>query len=691
MTIQDARSEEALSKIQVALLQLNDAEVSMVKEFLELAKKKSINPSVKEEIHAEVIRSLCILSAEHNTEIVLQQGIRVENKKILGQLNLDSLSISFPIRFNDCEFSEGISLNDAKTRLLDFSNSTCTVFQAERVYVDSNLMLSGFRVSKVSLRCARITGDLSLSGANIGHSETQEAGSVLDLDRADIGGTVFLNYCRERRKRFCAYGETSLKGISVRGNLNCEGAKLCNQDESAKEGPYALNANQAVFHGNVYLRKGRSPDRFMAEGQIIMLEAEIFGALDCEGGYFNNPRGMKHAISFDRSHIKGSVFFSEKNEAKQGFSSNGEVRLIGTRVEGDVHCAKGIFLLPKDSKDTTGFHIDMQRAKIGGTVFLESITTRAVSLNGAEIGADLKCNEAKFVSIEEGGGDKEKIGLYAIGARIGGQIILAEINNDNGNVMKISLKDAHARGISLPWEDRDVTSWAGSVILEINGFTFDFIIGCNDKKSALQWLHLQKNFSQPQPYDQLAAILFLQGHEDLARDILENKEDERTKYPMNEINQSGRFERLRKRCLWVWHRLFKATVGYGYKPKRAIGWALSLLIMGSVIFYAGNRGGLMVSIKDNVYQGGVTGIATKYYDEFNPFFYAVDVLVPGIDLGQRKNWHPTEKESDNWSLWWGFERVVFYYPAVSAIAGWVLIAFVLVGGVLRKSMPTNSK
>jgi hypothetical protein len=120
---------------------------------------------------------------------------------------------------------------------------------------------------------------------------------------------------------FTAEGEVRLLDAQVGGSLECDGGIFKNP------GGVTLNADRLNVKGSVFLREG-----FNAEGEVRLLSAAIGGSLDCDGGIFNNPAGG--ALSAEGANIAGSVFL------RRGFSSEGEVRLSGTHIRGSLDCSE---------------------------------------------------------------------------------------------------------------------------------------------------------------------------------------------------------------------------------------------------------------------------------------------------------------------------------------------------------------
>ena len=85
-----------------------------------------------------------------------------------------------------------------------------------------------------------------------------------------------------------------------------------------------LRADGVSVGGSVFLRNG-----FHAEGEVRLLGAVISGDLDCEGGTFVNKGGT--ALYADGIKVGGAVFL--RNE----FSVEGEVRFVGAEIDGQLN------------------------------------------------------------------------------------------------------------------------------------------------------------------------------------------------------------------------------------------------------------------------------------------------------------------------------------------------------------------
>jgi len=141
----------------------------------------------------------------------------------------------------------------------------------------------------------------------------------------------------------------------------------------------AIFGYSAIVKGSVFLNDG-----FHADGEVRLLGAQIGGDLDCNGGTFNKPDG--YALNAERAVVKGDVFL------QNGFHADGEVNLVGAQIGGNLECSGGTFNKPD------GYALHADGAVVKGDVFLQNgfHADGEVRLLGAQIGGDLDCNGGTF-------------------------------------------------------------------------------------------------------------------------------------------------------------------------------------------------------------------------------------------------------------------------------------------------------
>ncbi|WNI19563.1 oxidoreductase [Streptomyces sp. ITFR-21] len=155
-------------------------------------------------------------------------------------------------------------------------------------------------------------------------------------------------------------------------------------------------------------------------------------------------------------------------------------------------------------------------------------------------------------------------------------------------------------------------SWPAAGLLDLTGFGYDELASRDDfpLRARIRWLHAATPEYSPGPYERLAAALRSGGEDAEAREVLLAKQRRRRE----SLPPAGR----------VWGWLQDVTVGYGYRPGRAAVWMALVWALGTVYFAA--RG-----TPPPADSGG-------YRPHWNPALYALDLLLPVIDLGQDNAW-----------------------------------------------------
>jgi hypothetical protein len=160
-----------------------------------------------------------------------------------------------------------------------------------------------------------------------------------------------------------------------------------------------LYADRLKIPGSLLLRDG-----FKAEGEVRLVGATIGGNLECDGAQFLNSKGR--AFNANGVEIKGDAFFN-------GFKAEGEVTLVGATIGGNLECDGAQFL------NSNGDAFSADGVGIKGDAFLRNgfKAEGEVRLLGATIGGSLNCNGAQFLNSK---GDA----LSADGAEIKGDALL---------------------------------------------------------------------------------------------------------------------------------------------------------------------------------------------------------------------------------------------------------------------------
>jgi ribosomal protein L18 len=258
------------------------------------------------------------------------------------------------------------------------------------------LLRNGFAAEgMVRLYGAEIGGSLDCGGGkfqNPAQADVAESGMALVAEGAKVGGGVLL------RNGFAAEGIVWLLGAEIGGNLACDRGKFRNPAQAGIVGSgIALEAVNARVTGDVFLRHG-----FAAEGVVRLFGSEIGGNLECDGGKFRNPAqadiaesGM--ALNAEGAKVTGGVLL------RNGFAAQGMVRLFGSEIGGNLECDGGRFQNPAQANVAeSGMALNAEGAKVARAVYLRNgfAAQGQVRLYGAQIGGDLECGLGSFESLD---------------------------------------------------------------------------------------------------------------------------------------------------------------------------------------------------------------------------------------------------------------------------------------------------
>ena len=183
-----------------------------------------------------------------------------------------------------------------------FLNHGCTAMLADGLSVGGRALLNCQAYGMVSLFRCRIDGELNCTRGRF-HGGGQPAISI-SLDRANIAGNVYLS------NDFVAYGEVSLLGATINGNLDCRESRFVNA------GLTALDIGGAAIGGSALFGS-----EFRAEGTVRMTGTTIARDLDCRGAYFFTGSQEHEAIDARRLKVGHDGLFGD------GMRTNGLIIL----------------------------------------------------------------------------------------------------------------------------------------------------------------------------------------------------------------------------------------------------------------------------------------------------------------------------------------------------------------------------
>jgi len=576
-------------------------------------------PDEQRRVRGEVISALLRGGRELTAGAVATVDLR--GAVVTGQVHLAFAEVPHPLLLTDCELEQGPDFYWARANFIRLHNCRMPGFTASAVQVERHLQLTGSTFDgEVKLGGAKINGGLLLDGVTM---------KKLTGHRIETGDDVILNGAK-------ASGAVSLYMATIGGNLDLDAAVL------DRPGALALEASSMTVAGGCYAR------RCTIAGEVTLRHSRFQGAVTFTGSTLVNPDGV--ALRADRADIEGGLWLLEPGTV------TGRLALVGARI-GRSLVIRGARLQNPGlvAMDATGAEIqggiDANRITVEGTVNLsDTNVTGPVRFQDARLsnpdGVALNANGLRTTSIMDCcEGFKADGHLTFGGARIGGALCF-----NRATLTTLECWRLEAPELSLRWaappeglvelrfarigvlrDDPDM--WPERVRLD--GLVYDALEPIIDIRQRLGLLERDPDGYRPQPYEQLAAASRRLGHDDEARSVLMAKQRRRTA-------AAG----------WVarwWGKLQDITVGYGYRPLRAATWLLLALTVGSVAF--------------GLHQpAAVDPNSTK---EFEPVIYALDVLLPLVELGQQDAFEPRD----------GYRWLMYALMAT----GWILATTVAAG------------
>jgi hypothetical protein len=292
------------------------------------------------------------------------------------------------------------------------------------------------------------------------------------------------------------------------------------------------------------------------------------------------------------------------------------------------------------------------------------------------------------VALSDGFTADGRVDLY--GAQIGGSFYCK-----SGNFQRATLALTNASAASLddsglndppavPVPNSGPTIWPERDKLVLDGFAYGRISsqGRIDVTKRLDWLGLQPRATfRRQPYLHLAKVLKDSGDSVGALRVLEKMEDLR-----RHREEHGPIARL-------WGRILKVSIGYGYRPGRAV-WLIILLSgLGWFVYGASYHAGTMVPTDKDAYIDFTAGREVPaHYPAFSPLVYSVENSLPLVKLGQGDKWQPypgpevPQRPTSCVMPFAASPQFVICFLRIQTLLGWLLATLFVAGvsGIVHK-------
>jgi hypothetical protein len=408
-------------------------------------------------VGADLLRSLC----RERRDEVDDRGLSLRNAVISGALDLNAVTVRFPLRLAGCRFEEPVDISGATLAELLLIQCQIPGLLGNGVDVRGDLNLSGSTISGCSPTTAsqsrtaaiwlcesHVGGRLLCVDTTIHPGE----GRAIQADRMRVGGTVRFIH------DFTATGEVRLLGARIDGSLDLTGAHL------ADDHGLAIDLADAVIGGGLYLIGRREGRKLEIKGRVALYSAQVAGQLVLRDAIIaastTPPSG-----NYMNQHVHGSAFGASKLSVGGGMAFENDCWIRG-RTDLPLATLSSFTADSTCRFDAPGSTaLDLTNAEVGsglrlaegvavrGTLRLTGatihgrLTLKAITLSAPE---DSSCLAAQSATID---GDVELQSISATGgkvnfraATVGGGFDARGATLHNPQAFTLSLHHTHVRG-----------------------------------------------------------------------------------------------------------------------------------------------------------------------------------------------------------------------------------------------------
>jgi hypothetical protein len=569
-------------------------------------------------------------------------------------LNAPRLSVGAEVTLDSCEVFGGVNLTMSDMSSMSIGAGCLlsapghTALNLTNAEIRSLLRVDGDAVVKGTLRLAGavIHGTLAVHG----HMSKPEHLSLIGGSAMTVDGDVYLTGLRTHG------GQVNFRGATL-GSLSAGGAQLENRGrtslpDSHDEAGCTLAADGLKIAGDILLNKG-----FSSAGTLRLAGADIAGSVICVDAHLDSCDENGYALVADEIRVGGSMLLNH------GFTSSGAVRLPGANIARNL-AFSGAQLTGQDDQGVTLRAGGIKAASIylndgftaAGTIWLESAVISGSAYLAPEKPAD------------------GITGLDAAHAQVAGTLSWTPLAQVEGLV---SLQGAAADQFVDDWSNgRNNAFWPTDGRLHLDGFVYSRLGGTRPAtvEQRLDWLRTQhqRNTSKmpapfaAQPYEQLASVYRHAGQDTEARQVAIARRSDLRKY--------GNLSPPRRIGNW----LLDKSIKYGYQTWRAIAALISLYVIVLALSIFAQHHGLIAPTGNvaNLHPRPAATRCPSNYPCFYPAGYAIDTVIPIINIHQATYWGPNGHAAWTWALatW------------IATGLGWALVTLLVAGytGLARR-------
>ncbi|MEV6244100.1 hypothetical protein [Lentzea sp. NPDC051838] len=456
--------------------------------------------------------------------------------------------------------------------------------------------------------------------------ENSRCGGTVDLDNARVDGPLLLSDSSmwsfrggglQVSRSVVAQGlfvradhegdALWLDGCDIAGELDLERAVIVNGSGTA------LVANNAKIGGKITLDDALL--KAGSDGAALVLIDSSAGGLTARATVLRSD--SDNAITLDGTHFRAEVKLVAGFDARSRRAGE-TIRMIDTRIDAGL--------------------------VIRGSVRADS--GQALSLERGLIGASITIKDSVFEA------DSDESAVRIADSSVAGELVFKpEKLINNGDGLELSLGGTKVGGL-LGLDVPDLLE-AEIFTVAVDGFTYP-----EPPEDTGAWLTMLRDCTfayHPQPYQQLAAVHRAAGHEHTARKVLiaQQRDLRRRGDPGNKL----------------WHWFLGVTLGYGYRPARAVAGLVITFLLALCLVWTTNAYNGLTPAKDR---------PADACSPVNRISLAADLAIPLVKLGGTPRCELANGPAGQWATGAGW---------VIQILGWSFATLSVAGftGLVRKS------
>jgi hypothetical protein len=572
--------------------------------------------------------------------------------------------------------------------------------QADRIQIaGSARFMHGFTaVGEIRMPGAHIGGTVEFNGVCL----ENPGQTALILAESRIGGGLFLIGAHDGPSQ--VRGQVVLTSMQVTGGMYFRDITI--------EAPADLQDPYGIWRNGVAVYAARlSVDSDLVIGEGTVFKGELSLPISDLGGIVFDPGARldspgARAFDLTNAEIRSRVDMG-------GQVVRGRIRLPRAHIQGRLYMGDAQLSDPEKGVLFDGYgltvdgNVEMPRLRAeGGQIVLVNLASRALYMPGAQLidpgGPSLTLRSATIrgdISLDAGFRSEDLVNLD--GVRADGRLHCHSATltcpgptpgNSWGNALSLFEADI-AGGVDLRWGECSpsvhfnglttssanlgVRNWPG--IYRISGFHYKRLVAGRSEEDPwnvdemCDWL--DGAVFDAGAYEHASQIFKQHGYGAQAEQILIRGRDQASRRGMRGDLAAGNLRaRLLARPRHGLDWLYGRTVGYGYRPGRSL---IALLLLLVAVLAVLSAPVLKDTLRATDARGSlysVDGAAPGNCSDghvrcFNQFFYAVDTVVPLVNLNQRSTWYPDARAPRGTFL--------DYSLNVATLLGWILSTIVV--------------